>query len=338
MTVTGFFCDFTVAIPTYNGANRIAEVLERLKWQLGTTHIRWEIIVVDNNSSDQTAAVVRRYQQGWSNLRYAFEPTQGAGFARQRAIRLARSPLVGFLDDDNLPSLTWVNRAVKFAQDYPQAGAFGSRLAGKFETSPPQGFNRLAAFLALTERGDNALLYDPEKNLLPPGAGLVVSRQAWLAATTDGESWGIRVRDRDVAEDLEPVIQIQKAGWEVWYNPGMRLTHKIPRNRLERTYLVSLMRGIGLSRFRTRMLSCARWQRPLMVPVYALNDSRRILRQLLKYGPQIWTEAVPAGEMALYCYSLVSPVFWLCEKVKSFWPHHAAGQGAAQLTIQDLHV
>ena len=99
-----------------------------------------------------------------------------------------------------------------------------------------------------------------------------------------------------------------------------------------------LMRGIGLSRFRTRMLSCARWQRPLMVPVYALNDSRRILRQLLKYGPQIWTEAVPVGEMALYCYSLVSPVFWLCEKVKSFWPHHAAGQGAAQLTIQDLHV
>jgi hypothetical protein len=95
----------------------------------------------------------------------------------------------------------------------------------------------------------------------------------------------------------------------------MRLTHKISRDRLEREYLVSLMRGIGLSRFRTRMLSFARWQRPLVVWLYIGNDLRKIVQHVLKFGPKVWTEAIPASEMALYCYSLWSPLFWLGRKL-----------------------
>jgi glycosyltransferase involved in cell wall biosynthesis len=317
MNTTSLLADFTVAIPTYNGAKRIPDVLERLKWQLGTEKFCWEILVVDNNSSDHTAAVVRHYQSQIPNLRYTFEGKQGAGFARQRAIRLARSPLIGFLDDDNLPSLTWVNRAYKFAQQHPQAAAIGSRLAGDFEAAPPQGFQRVAAFLALTDRGDRPLLYTPQQKILPPGAGLVVRRQAWLDTVASTAPLGIRIRNRDVAEDLEPVIEMQKAGWEIWYNPAMRLTHKISRDRLEKEYLVSLMRGIGLSRFRTRMLSFARWQRPLVVWLYIGNDLRKIVQHLLKFGPKAWTETIPASELALYCYSLWSPLFWLGSKLHS---------------------
>jgi len=54
--------DFTVAIPTYNGADRLPLVLDRLRSQLNTASFTWEIIVVDNNSSDATATVVRHYQ------------------------------------------------------------------------------------------------------------------------------------------------------------------------------------------------------------------------------------------------------------------------------------
>ena len=314
MDTTGFFSDFTVAIPTYNGAERLPDVLERLQWQLGTETISWEVLVIDNNSSDNTATVVERYRAKLPRLRYALEPKQGAGFARQRAIQLARSPLIGFLDDDNLPSLIWVNRAYRFAQAHPQAGAIGSRLAGEFEAPPPVGFQRIAAFLALTERGDRALLYDPSKKILPPGAGLVVRRHAWLSVVDASASMGVRIRTRDVAEDLEPVIYMQKAGWQIWYNPAMRLTHKIPRSRLEKEYLVSLMRGIGLSRFRTRMLTFAPWQRPLMVGIYAINDLRKIVQHLIKHRSKVWTDTIPASEMALYVYSLLSPGFFLWEQ------------------------
>ncbi len=77
--------DFTVAIPTYNGQSRLPELLERLRNQLYTEDFSWEIIVVDNNSNDNTAKVVQSYQENWScpyPLKYCFEPQQGAAYAR----------------------------------------------------------------------------------------------------------------------------------------------------------------------------------------------------------------------------------------------------------------
>ncbi|MEO0870260.1 MAG: glycosyltransferase, partial [Cyanobacteria bacterium J06642_11] len=113
-------CDFTIAICTYNGAQRLPAVFEHLKQQLGTQGIRWEILVIDNNSSDATADVVNQYQQNWpteSPLHYLFEKRQGAAYARQLAMKTARSELVGFLDDDNLPNEHWVAAAYKFGQN-----------------------------------------------------------------------------------------------------------------------------------------------------------------------------------------------------------------------------
>jgi glycosyltransferase involved in cell wall biosynthesis len=57
--------DFTVAIPTYNGASRLPKLLEKLRSQVNTEHLCWEIIVVDNNSTDDTAKVVQDYQSSW---------------------------------------------------------------------------------------------------------------------------------------------------------------------------------------------------------------------------------------------------------------------------------
>ena len=320
MTVTGFFCDFTVAIPTYNGANRISEVLERLKWQLGTTHIRWEIIVVDNNSSDQTAAVVRRYQQGWSNLRYAFEPRQGATYARQRAIKLARSPLIGFLDDDNLPSAVWVAQAIKFLREHPQAGIIGSHIRGQFDSEVPKDFERIAPFLALIDRGPQPLFYAPEKKVLPPGAGMVVRRHAWMENVPDNPVLGGRTKDSMLTgEDMETTLHIQQAGWEVWYNPAMRVEHKIPAQRLTHDYLCDLMRGIGLSRYRTRMLSVKKHQKYPMLLAYTVNDIRKMIRHIVKYRAGVWRDPVTASEMTLYIYSLLSPAFFLQMHLQRVW-------------------
>jgi glycosyltransferase involved in cell wall biosynthesis len=91
----------TIAIPTYNGADRLPLILERLRSQTATESIQWEILIVDNNSTDDTAAVVQKHQENWPYpypLKYCFEPEQGAAFARQRAIQEAEGELVGFLD------------------------------------------------------------------------------------------------------------------------------------------------------------------------------------------------------------------------------------------------
>lgn len=305
--------DFTVAIATYNGEQRLPEVLECLRWQINTHKIAWEVIVVDNNSTDGTAQVVREFQKKWrhpGSLRYAVEKRQGAGYARHHAVRIARSPLVGFLDDDNLPSMTWVYAAYQFGLSNPQVGAYGSRIRGDFEINPPEHFNRIAAFLALTERGNQSRIYDPAQKVLPPSAGLVVRRQAWLDNVPENQVLIGRAGQSMLGgEDLEAVLHIQGAGWEIWYNAAMRLYHKIPARRLKRDYLISLFRGAGLSRHRTRMLSVPIWQRPVMLLAYMANDIRKMIRHLVRYKGETFTDVVAACEMTLYFYSLISPFF-----------------------------
>ncbi len=313
--------DLSVVICTYNGEHRLPQVLDCLLAQLGTDHLAWEVIVVDNNSTDGTAQVVAAYQQHWPQdipLRYTFEPRQGAGYARQSAIPMARSPLVGFLDDDNHPALGWVVAAQRFGQAHPQAGAYGSRIRGNFETTPPPNFERIGAMLALTERGSAPLLYAPKQKVLPPAAGLVVRRQAWLSSVPEQLTLADAIGFRAAGEDLEVVLHMQRRGWEIWYNPAMRMQHEIPASRFERDYLLRMFRSIGLSRHRTRMLSVPLWQRPLMAHAYLANDVRKIVRHLVKYQGGVVSDTVTACEMTLYLYSLVSP-FYMAQRMGRQW-------------------
>lgn len=312
--------DFSVAIPTYNGAGRLVAVLECLRWQLNTYPLSWEVIVVDNNSTDNTADVVQRYQHEWGKhipLRYAFEARQGAAYARQKAIRIAASPLVGFLDDDTLPGMTWLMSAYQFAQEYPRAGVIASRIQGCFETDPPPNFERIAALLALTERGSQPLMYEPKQKVIPPSAGMVVRRQAWIDhVPKELVLTGRTGNSMLTGEDTESILHIQRAGWDVWYNPNMRLQHQIPSARLTRQYLQKLCRGIGLSRYRTRMLSVATWQRPSMLLLYMVNDIRKILLHCLCYRQDVIHDDVAACELTLYTASLMSPFFMAQRSIK----------------------
>lgn len=315
--------DLTIAICTYNGATRLPQVIEKLRGQIGVEDLKWEILVIDNNSSDATRGVVRQQQQfraeGW-RLRYCFEPEQGLAIARHRAVTEARGNLVGFLDDDNIPAPNWVAEACRFGQAHPQIGAYGSQIFGDFAGPTPANFSRIAPLLALTDRGPSPIPYKPQRKVLPPGAGLVVRRQVWLEHVPaqcflQGRSSGLKLP----GEDLEALLHIQQSGWAIWYNPTMQLHHQIPTWRLERDYLTDLCHRVGLSRFHTRRLSLRGWQYPVMLPAYVANDLRKIVQHLLRYRLQAKTDVVVACELALFVGSLLSPFYLGKAYLKTLW-------------------
>ena len=246
--------------------------MNRLKLQINSKQISWEILVVDNNSTDHIKQVIDDYQKSifYNTLRYLFEPQQGAAFARIRAVQEAKGDLVGFLDDDTLPDQNWLTNAYEFAQTHPDAGAYGGQIHGEFETEPSPEFKQVAIFLAIVERGSTPHLYT---RVLPPSAGLVVRRQAWLESVPKKPFLTGRTPHSMLAsEDIEAIAHIQKAGWEIWYNPTMHIYHQIPAWRLERTYLLNLVRGIGLAKHHIRMIRLDVWQRPLAFLLYLTND------------------------------------------------------------------
>jgi glycosyltransferase involved in cell wall biosynthesis len=306
--------DFTVAIPTYNGEHRLPEVLEHLRSQvIDTASFSWEVIVIDNNSQDGTAAVVKEFATYFPcPLQYGLEERQGAGFARKKAIEFANSPLIGFLDDDNLPEKNWVMSAYQFAQNYPKAGAIASQIHGKFEVEPSSAIKPILPFLAITERGERPLKYSSKKKVFPPSAGLVVRRSAWQESVPEQTFLGGRTSGSMLTgEDTEVLAYIARSGWEIWYNPEMVIWHKIPAWRLEKAYLIPFFRGIGLSRYATRMAGLQPWQRSFMSVVYMVNDLKKVIRQWLKYRHCLHTNLVAACEMELFMNSVISP-FYFC--------------------------
>lgn len=308
--------DFTVAIPTYNGAARLPLLLDRLQQQV-VAGLTWEIWVVNNNSTDQTTAIVQEYQAQWIGsgaLHLVHEPRRGTAYARQRAVEVARSPWIGFLDDDTLPAHEWVAIAYRFAAQHPTCGAFGGRVIPQFELPPPPGFERIAPYLAIVERGDLLQRYERRDRVLPPGAGLVVQRQIWLQVVPAELVLNYTGRQSIVAsEDLEALIHIQQAGFDIWYVPELQLQHYIPAWRLQADYLLGLMHRIGQSRHRLRMLRCPLGLRPLMTLIYFLNDLRRLSWHGWRHG-FILGQAPPddivlACEYAMLQASLLSPGF-----------------------------
>ncbi|NJL89878.1 MAG: glycosyltransferase family 2 protein [Coleofasciculaceae cyanobacterium SM2_1_6] len=302
--------DITIAIPTYNGAARLPEVLQQLQRQVDTERIAWEILVVDNNSSDNLPAVISHYQTLLPRLRYCQELKQGAGFARHRAFGEAQGELVAFLDDDTIPDRHWVSAVADFAQTHPQAGAYGSQIHADYAVPPPPNFARIAPFLAITERGSIPLLYKKNSRLLPPSAGLVVRKAVWQQYIPAEMTLSGRVEGNMLtSEDLEMLSYIQGSPWEIWYNPAMEITHKIPAARLERDYLIPFLRGIGYSRYVTRTIATHGIKKYLLTLAYMVNDLKKILLHLLKHRTKVKTDLVAACELELLTSSLISPFF-----------------------------
>ncbi|HEY9622234.1 MAG TPA: hormogonium polysaccharide biosynthesis glycosyltransferase HpsE [Crinalium sp.] len=306
--------NFTVAVPTYNGADRIPAVLDRLRSQINTESLSFEVIVVDNNSADNTAAIVKAYQETWpseSPLRYCFESKQGLAYARQRAVEDANGTFIGFLDDDTLPAPDWVAASFAFGQAHPTAGAFGGQVHGDFEVEPPPNFERIESFFAIKKRGSKPNRYEPEKLSLPAGAGLVVRRDAWLESVP-----AQLVRTGRGGNDFEISLHLHRMGWEIWYCPTMHIYHQIPRERLERAALLKLIRTAGLCICQLRMVGAKPWQKPIIALKIILGNSRRVILHLLKHGAQVKTDLVTECEMAFFLSSLVSPFYSLNASLK----------------------
>ncbi|MEL6163539.1 MAG: hormogonium polysaccharide biosynthesis glycosyltransferase HpsE [Cyanobacteria bacterium J06628_3] len=315
--------NLTVAIPTYNGEIRLPKVLEKLKEQVNTENINWEVVIVDNNSNDGTAKLIKEYQENWLKnvpLRYCFEEEQGISFARQKAMNEAKGELVGFIDDDNPPFANWVSSACKFAQEHPKAGAFSSKIHGIFEQNPPEELKDITFYLALVDRGSEPLMYEPRKKGLPPGAGLVVRRDVWKKYVPTKLLLIGRTKKRwmPTGQDAEALLYIHRAGWEIWYNPEMEIEHMIPSSRLEEKYLIGLMKIIGLGRFHLRMLMLEWWQRPFAFCVYLINDFRKTISHFVRYRKVLRKDIAAACEMERLFATLISPFYLWRMQIANF--------------------
>jgi glycosyltransferase involved in cell wall biosynthesis len=319
--------DFTVAICTYNGEKRLPEVLDALLEQQETEGINWEVLVVDNNSKDNTAGVVSDYAGRWpsnSKLRSVFEERQGTALARVRALQEAESQeLVGFLDDDNIPGPTWVAEAYRFGAENPKVGAYGGNIFPKLDGPPPPDFDRVKPYLTIYNRGSEAFCYSrsDRSRRIPAGPGCVFRKQAWFEVVPNPEKLLITGRNRKTlasGEDAALLYSVQNTDWELWHNPKMEVWHHIEPRRMEKAYLLKLARGYGLSQHRVRMARYYPWQRPfvsLLTPLFSAREGLKTLKFYLQNREKFEEDFGKACELECKIGQLYSPFL----RLYSWW-------------------
>ena len=176
---SGRHASVSVVIGTYNRAHLLAGTLGALAAQEVPPSLDWEIVVVDNNSTDSTAQAVAAFAPTTTvPVRYVFEPRQGISHARNRGIREAQGSILAFTDDDVLPAPDWIS-AVASAMERWDAHGVGGRILPRWETERPRWLTenrRPLRLLAIMESAESGYLALPLK---PQAAG--VGRQHGLS-------------------------------------------------------------------------------------------------------------------------------------------------------------
>ncbi|WP_040666478.1 glycosyltransferase [Nitrolancea hollandica] len=238
----------SVVICCHNSGRRLPAVLAHLAAQQVPDDLPWEVLVIDNASTDDTAAVARMTWPAHIHVpvRVVPEPKLGLIHARHRGFAEAMYEFVSFIDDDNRVAPDWIKIAAEVMQTHPEVGACGGLSEAVFETNPPPWFDRYQEFYAVGPQGEPGDITWTKGFLW--GAGLTIRQSAWrqivkrgFCSTLTGRQ-GARL---STGEDVEISFALRRAGWRLWFEPRLRLQHFLPQRRLQWTYLRSLNRANG---------------------------------------------------------------------------------------------
>jgi len=240
----------SVIICCHNSAERLPVTLEHLRLQLVQREISWEVLVIDNASTDETEQIAQRC---WPDafpapLRVVYESRLGQANARQAGFWEARYEILSFVDDDNWVPCDWIKRVSDLMSEHPKLGALAPAVYPVFETAPPSWFDRFERFYAVNAQEVDQQVGTPFPYLC--GAGLSVRKEAWKQLVNDGfrlNALGRKGTALGGADDLELTAAVRLAGWELCIDPALRLEHFMPARRLDWSYLRKLVRASAAS-------------------------------------------------------------------------------------------
>ena len=167
----------SAVICTHNRAHYLRTAIQSLADQT-LNKDRFEILVVDNGSTDATREVVTSEYSGVANLRYVYEPKLGHSQARNTGWQNAAGEYIAFLDDDAIASPEWLERIVDaFDTVHPKPACLGGRIDPIWEVPRPAWLpDSLVTFLAVLNYSDDAFFLKPKQYLI--GANIAFTREA----------------------------------------------------------------------------------------------------------------------------------------------------------------
>lgn len=231
----------TVGICTWNRARHLDRTLEEMLKLRIPAGVSWELLVVNNNSTDDTDAVLAAYEDKLP-LRRLFESRQGKSHACNLLVQEATGELLLWTDDDVLVSADWMEQYVAAARRWPEAMFFGGTIDPNYEVSPPSWVlsglqpppGPLAGPLAVLQLGDEVRPLEADE--FPFGANMAMYTETLRQNPFDGRL-GPTGKQLLRGEDTRLVEMLKDQGkLGIWVGSA-KVRHWVPRERMTRAYV-----------------------------------------------------------------------------------------------------
>lgn len=250
-------CDATVLICTFDRAGFLGATLDSLA-RSRVSRLRWNVIVVDNNSTDGTRDVVMSRVAGYPvPLTYLFEPRQGKSNALNAGLAATSASIVVFTDDDVQLPEGWVEASCRALLDDRSIDYTGGPVRPIWEESCPPWFDReradLWGTLAILDYGPEPFVFE-ERRRVPLGANMAVRRTLIDRVGGFAPELGRKGDSLMGQEQAEFFCRSRLAGARGLYEPAMGLDHHVPAARLTRDYFRRwwYWKGVSKSRLERR--------------------------------------------------------------------------------------
>lgn len=287
----------SIAICTRDRASALAQTLESMRSVEVPADVHAEVLVIDNNSTDETPKLTQQTHIPQFALRHIVEPRPGVAHCRNRAIRESRSAVILYADDDVRPEPDWL-RAHLSAFANPDVAAVQGRSQLAFESEPPAWYDPAChGAPGLVDRGTEPI-FPYEKPLITLNAAV----RADVARHVGGFHTMLGPGRAGVYEDDDFSLRLMRAGYRQRYEPGALVTHVLPGERLTAAALRRRAFNLGVSlhiaavfygtaEARRPYLDLARWswRRLKMEIKHAIKGGRGVLPQTERF------QAIAAG-------------------------------------------
>jgi glycosyltransferase involved in cell wall biosynthesis len=231
--------EVSVVICTYNRAKSLRGALASLAAMPAPSELTWEVVVVDNNSKDDTTGATAEFQRSSGlNVRYVFEARQGLNYARNAGVKAARGDLIFFIDDDVRVSGSWLLE-MKRAFDLNPVVGVGGRVLIKEDLQRPEWWNvEYDGALGKFDNGSKDILSDETYNsIVGIGANIGFKRSVFDQYGYFQPHLDRRGRRLLMGGDIEYTQRIKAAGGLLMYRSSAVVYHNPDVVRITKSYL-----------------------------------------------------------------------------------------------------
>lgn len=295
----------SIIICTYNREKYIAAAIDSMVKQSLNKNL-FEVIVIDNNSTDDSKAIAIASQQTNSsyNISVISELNQGLSFARNRGAKEAKGTWVSYLDDDAIAEPDFLQITLDAINANPDYKAFGGKIFPLYVDGEPRWMNKyINAFVGHYDLGDNIMDFPNGK--YPRGSNMTIALSAFEAIQGFNTDLGRKGNKGLASEEKDFFERFQLAGFKMQYTPSAIVHHVIERHRLTDAYYSNQAIGYGMSEaIRSKQRGASSWIKKAI----ELN-AKFAIALILSLGYSLTAEFAKA--------KMLSKVqFWV---IKGFW-------------------